>query len=99
QRIVKFFSNVFQKIAVTLKSVVYFSFRFYPFGKCHLSELFPPRFGNISKALIIDIACSQIPGGNFSFPIESRRGISPLRSHRTVRESLPSHGSSCSLSL
>lgn len=31
--------------------------------------------------------------------IESRRGISPLRSHRTVRESLPSHGSSCSLSL
>lgn len=31
--------------------------------------------------------------------IGSGRGISPLPSHRTVRESLPSHGSSCSLSL
>ena len=28
-------------------------------------------------------------------PIESRKGISPLRSHGTVRESLPSYGSSC----
>ena len=28
-------------------------------------------------------------------PIGSRRGISPPRSHRTVRESLPSYGSSC----
>jgi len=27
--------------------------------------------------------------------IESRRGISPLRSHRSVHESLPSYGSSC----
>ena len=27
--------------------------------------------------------------------IESREGISPLRSHGTVLESLPSHGSSC----
>ena len=31
--------------------------------------------------------------------IGSGRGISPLPSHRTVSESLPSHGSSCSLSL
>ena len=28
-------------------------------------------------------------------PIESRKGISPLRSHGTVRESLLSYGSSC----
>ena len=27
--------------------------------------------------------------------IESRKGISPSRSHGTVRESLPSYGSSC----
>jgi len=27
--------------------------------------------------------------------IGSDKGISPLPSHRTVRESLPSHGSSC----
>jgi hypothetical protein len=30
-----------------------------------------------------------------SLTIESRKGISPLRSHGTVRESLPSYGSSC----
>jgi len=28
-------------------------------------------------------------------PIESRKGISPPRSHRTGRDSLPSSGSSC----
>ena len=27
--------------------------------------------------------------------VESRKGVSPLRSHGTVRESLPSYGSSC----
>jgi len=29
--------------------------------------------------------------------VESRKGISPLRSHRTVRETLASYGSSCSI--
>src|SRR5665647_3796190 len=27
--------------------------------------------------------------------VESHKGVAPLCSHRTVRESLPSHGSSC----
>ena len=38
---------------------------------------------------------------NYSLTLEwivgSRRGVSPLRSHRTVREPLDSYGSSCSV--
>ncbi len=44
-----------------------------------------------SKSVCFKLALSSI-----ALPIiESRKGISPLRSHGTVRDSLPSHGSSC----
>lgn len=33
----------------------------------------------------------------FKTHVESRKGVSPLRSHRTVRETLASYGSSCSI--